>query len=136
MRGMRLSRHALRRRRRVCSRPAFQWRTPATTSCTRTTTASRNDLLTAGLGKTGLGSAVPPGFADPLHPTAEELRRLAIYNNYRALDRPDAGRRLRHALRPERRRRTARSTAGEGKIAGDEYIAYEDDGGGRNATSR
>ena len=25
-----------------------------------------NDLLTAGLGKTGLGSAVPPGFADPL----------------------------------------------------------------------
>src|SRR5215510_11818315 len=44
-----------------------------------------NDLLTAGLGKTGLGSAVPPGFADPLNPTAEELRRLAIYNNYRAL---------------------------------------------------
>ena len=37
-----------------------------------------NDLLTAGLGKTGLGSPVPPGFADPLHPTAEELRRSAI----------------------------------------------------------
>ncbi|MFL5050688.1 MAG: 3-hydroxybutyrate oligomer hydrolase family protein, partial [Xanthobacteraceae bacterium] len=35
-----------------------------------------NDLLTAGLGKSGLGSAVPPGFVDPLHPTAEELRRL------------------------------------------------------------
>jgi hydroxybutyrate-dimer hydrolase len=44
-----------------------------------------NDLLTAGLGKTGLGSATVPGFADPLHPTAEELRRFAIYNNYRAL---------------------------------------------------
>ena len=36
-----------------------------------------NDLLTAGLGKTGLGSAVPPGFVDALNPTAEELRRLA-----------------------------------------------------------
>jgi hydroxybutyrate-dimer hydrolase len=32
-----------------------------------------NDLLTAGLGKTGLGGSTPPGFADPLHPTAEEL---------------------------------------------------------------
>ena len=50
-----------------------------------------NDLLTAGLGKTGLGSAVAPGFADALHPTAEELRRLAIYNNYRALIDPTAG---------------------------------------------
>src|ERR687887_299882 len=43
-----------------------------------------NDLLTAGLGKTGLAGA-PPGFVDPVHPTAEELRRSAIYNNYRAL---------------------------------------------------
>src|ERR1700751_1641906 len=50
-----------------------------------------NDLLTAGLGTTGLGSATAPGFADPLHPTAEELRRLAIYNNYRALVDPTPG---------------------------------------------
>src|SRR6266446_1792530 len=50
-----------------------------------------NDLLTAGLGKTGLGSATAPGFADPLHPTAEELRRSAIYNNYRALIDPTPG---------------------------------------------
>ena len=50
-----------------------------------------NDLLTAGLGRTGLGSAVPPGFVDPLHPTAEELRRSAIYNNYRALVDPTPG---------------------------------------------
>jgi 3HB-oligomer hydrolase (3HBOH) len=41
--------------------------------------------LTAGLGKGGLGSMTPPGFADALHPTAEELRRSAIYGNYRAL---------------------------------------------------
>ena len=50
-----------------------------------------NDLLTAGLGKSGLGSAIPPGFADPLNPTAEELRRSAIYNNYRALVDPTPG---------------------------------------------
>jgi hypothetical protein len=50
-----------------------------------------NELLTAGLGKTRLGSAVALGFADPLHPTAEELRRLAIYNNYRALIDPTPG---------------------------------------------
>ncbi|HKH34495.1 MAG TPA: 3-hydroxybutyrate oligomer hydrolase family protein, partial [Beijerinckiaceae bacterium] len=50
-----------------------------------------NDLLTGGLGKTGLGSPVPPVLVDPLHPTAEELRRLAIYNNYRALIDPTPG---------------------------------------------
>ena len=46
---------------------------------------SSNDLLTAGLGKTGLQSAVSPTINDALNPTAAELRRLAIYNNYRAL---------------------------------------------------
>lgn len=51
-----------------------------------------DDLLTAGLGKDGLASAIPPGFADPLNPTPAELRRLAIYNNYRALlDMTDSG---------------------------------------------
>jgi hydroxybutyrate-dimer hydrolase len=44
-----------------------------------------NDLLTAGLGKSGLGSMTPPGFADALHPAAEELRRSAVFGNYRAL---------------------------------------------------
>jgi hydroxybutyrate-dimer hydrolase len=43
-----------------------------------------NDLLTAGLGALGLQGAAP-AVADPLHPTIEELRRVAIYNNYRAL---------------------------------------------------
>src|SRR5262245_55931522 len=43
-----------------------------------------DDLLTAGLGKTGLAGA-PPGFVDPLAPTAAELRRRAIYTNYRAV---------------------------------------------------
>ena len=92
-----------------------------------------NDLLTAGLGKTGLGSAVAPGFVDPLNPTAEELRRLAIYNNYRALIDPTPGGGYGTLYGPNV---TADGTvtAGEGKIAGDEYIAYEK-GGGASATS-
>jgi hydroxybutyrate-dimer hydrolase len=43
-----------------------------------------DDLLTAGLGVEGL-RGVPPTFADPLRPTARELRRRAIYMNYRGL---------------------------------------------------
>ena len=45
---------------------------------------SADDLLTAGLGKTGLGGAAP-AVADPAKPTPAELRKLAIYNNYRAI---------------------------------------------------
>ena len=45
-----------------------------------------DDLLTGGLGKDGLAFLTPPPtFVQPLNPTAAELRRLAIYNNYRAL---------------------------------------------------
>src|SRR5690554_362421 len=46
---------------------------------------STDDLLTAGLGADGLASATPPAFADPLNPTPADIRRLAIYNNYRGL---------------------------------------------------
>ena len=41
------------------------------------------DLLTAGLGKTGLAAAAP-AFTNPLNPTPAELRRNAIHTNYRA----------------------------------------------------
>ena len=88
-----------------------------------------NDLLTAGLGRSGLGSPVPPGFADPLQPTAEEPRRLAIYNNYRALIDPTPGGGYGLFYGPNV---TANGTVtiGEGLIAGDEYLAFEkgDDG--------
>ena len=40
---------------------------------------STNDLLTGGLGKSGLGSTTVPGFANTAAPTAAELRTLAIY---------------------------------------------------------
>ncbi|MBV8577294.1 MAG: hypothetical protein JOZ58_19915, partial [Acetobacteraceae bacterium] len=48
-----------------------------------------NDLLTAGLGKSGLGLETPPAVSTP--PTVEELRRLAIWTNYRALVDPTPG---------------------------------------------
>src|SRR5262245_1086270 len=83
-----------------------------------------NDLLTAGLGKTGLGSAVPPGFVDPLQPTAEELRRLAIYNNYRALIDPMPGGGYGTLYGPNVKA-DGTVTADEGKIAGDEFITFE-----------
>ena len=44
-----------------------------------------DDLLSAGLNQAGLVSAVAPGFADPLNPTPAELRRRALYNNYRGI---------------------------------------------------
>ena len=45
---------------------------------------SSDDLLTAGLGKSGLAAALPAD-ANPLAPTASELRRAVIYNSYRAI---------------------------------------------------
>ena len=44
-----------------------------------------DDLLTAGLGAAGLKSAVPPAFADVEHPTPAELRRRAIWSNWRGI---------------------------------------------------
>src|SRR4051794_16772491 len=92
-----------------------------------------NDLLTAGLGKTGLGSPVPPGFADPLNPTAEELRRLAIYNNYRALVDPTPGGGYGTLYGPNVKA-DGTVTADEGKIPGDEYITFEKGGDGKRVT--
>jgi hydroxybutyrate-dimer hydrolase len=43
-----------------------------------------DDLLSAGLGVEGLRGATP-AFVDPLRPGARELRRRAIWQNYRAL---------------------------------------------------
>jgi hydroxybutyrate-dimer hydrolase len=92
-----------------------------------------NDLLTAGLGKTGLGSPVPPGFVDPLKPTAEELRRLAIHSNYRALIDPTPGGGYGSLYGPNVTA-SGEVTTSEGLIAGDEYIAFEKDDHGRNVT--
>lgn len=91
---------------------------------------SSDDLLTAGMGKSGLAAATAPGFAIALQPSAAELRRLAIYTNYRAmLDMTAAG--GYGTLYGPNVDAQGRVAAGEGRIAGIEYIAFSDDGTGR-----
>src|SRR5438105_8907686 len=88
-----------------------------------------NDLLTGGLGKTALGGAAPTP-ANPASPTVAELRTLAIFNNYRALvDITAAG--GYGVLYGPNIDINGGNTLGEGKIAGDESIAYDDDGTGK-----
>jgi len=88
-----------------------------------------DDLLTAGLGKTGLAGASPTA-AVPTSPTAAELRRIAIWNNYRALvDIAAAG--GYGTLYGPNVDANGTVTTSEGKIAGEEHIAYADDGTGK-----
>lgn len=95
---------------------------------------SSDDLLTAGMGKSGLAAATAPGFAIALQPTAAELRRLAIHTNYRAmLDMTAAG--GYGTLYGPNVDAQGRVTAGEGRIAGIEYIAFSDDGSGRKSVT-
>jgi hydroxybutyrate-dimer hydrolase len=89
-----------------------------------------DDLLTGGLGKSGLQSATAPTQADPANPTAAELRRLTIYNNYRALVDPVPAGGFGTLFGPNVDA-NGNATTGEGKIAGTEYIAFADDGNGR-----
>jgi len=44
-----------------------------------------DDLLTAGLGVEGLRAMTPPAFVDPEAPTAAELRRRALWSNWRGI---------------------------------------------------
>ncbi len=91
---------------------------------------SSDDLLSAGLGKTGLQAPVAPAYANPLQPTAAELRRTAIHTNYRALlDMTEAG--GYGVLYGPNVDATGKVTTGEGKVAGTEYTALADDGSGR-----
>ena len=79
-----------------------------------------DDLLTAGLGRSGLAGAAP-AVSDP--PTAAELRRLAIYSNYRALvditPGGGYGRLYGPNIDPE-----GGDTLGEGLIPGAEFLAF------------
>jgi hydroxybutyrate-dimer hydrolase len=87
-----------------------------------------DDLLTGGLGKTGLMVAAP-AFVDPLHPTPAELRRNAIHTNYRALVdyTPSGGYGVFYGPNIDA---DGNDTLGEGKIAGTEYTAWADGGRG------
>lgn len=101
---------------------------------TQTYDGVSDDLLTAGLGKTGLASATAPSIAKPAAPTAAELRRLAIYSNYRALVDMSANGGYGRFWGPNVDL-NGNDTLGEGKIAGKEYIAYADDGSGMQNVS-
>ncbi len=86
-----------------------------------------DDLLTAGLGRSGLADPTPPGFEDPLEPTSAELRRRAIYENYRALvdTSPGGGYGVLFGpnVGPD-----GTATDGEGRIPGTEYLALAESG--------
>ncbi|MEJ8835782.1 3-hydroxybutyrate oligomer hydrolase family protein [Ramlibacter sp. AN1133] len=93
-------------------------------------TPAEQDLLTGGLGKTGLGAALPPGYADAANPTAAELRRNALHGNYRAILDPSAAGGYGRFYGPNISV-DGTVTTGEGLIPGVEYLASLDDGGGR-----
>lgn len=86
------------------------------------------DLLTAGVGKTGLGTAL--AFANPVAPTALELRQRAIHTNYRALLDPTGPGGFGTLYGPNVDK-DGNVTASEGLVPGWEYLAYADDGSGR-----
>ena len=87
------------------------------------------DLLTGGLGKSGIAAASPPGFADPNSPTPSELRTRAIYNNYRSLVDISTAGGYGVLYGPNVSVQGVPGT-GEGLIGGAEYIGYSDDGTG------
>lgn len=89
-----------------------------------------DDLLTAGLGKSGLQNNTPPAFAVPTQPTADELRRSVIYNSYRSLVdiSTNGGYGVLYGPNIDL---NGNDTLGEGKIAGEECFAYADHGSGR-----
>lgn len=88
-----------------------------------------NDLLTAGLGKTGLAGAAP-AYANTEQPTPLELRRNAIYANYRAVLDIAANSGYGTLYGPNVDA-SGNVGTGEGLVAGSEYIAYTDDGTGK-----
>ncbi|TWI45862.1 hydroxybutyrate-dimer hydrolase [Pseudoduganella flava] len=89
-----------------------------------------DDLLTAGLGVSGLASATAPAYNDPGNPTPRELRRNAIFSNYRAVIDIAANSGYGSLYGPNVNA-AGQPTNGNGMVAGTEYIAYADDGSGR-----
>lgn len=96
-------------------------------------TAAGQDLLTGGLGTSGIAStaaATLTVFADPANPTADELRRNAIQSNYRGLvDNTAKG--GYGTLYGPNVDLSGKATLGEGLVPGLEYVGVLDDGSGR-----
>lgn len=114
----------------ACGDPASDFNSApsfATNLSTASYDGSSDDLLTAGLGWDGLAAANAP--ATSATPTKAELRKLAIWTNYRALvDMTSAGGYGRLFGPNVSLTGTADTTTGAGKVAGTEYLAYDDDG--------
>lgn len=108
---------------RVVSRTAY----PAVVRGSGATPDSQ-DLLTGGLGRTGIGTAAAPAYSDP--PTALELRRNALHANYRAIVDPSPGGGYGRLYGPNIDL-AGNDTLGEGLIPGVEYLGVADDGSGR-----
>jgi hydroxybutyrate-dimer hydrolase len=107
------------------SRVAYRATAPGSGS-----TAATQDLLTAGLGKSGLASTgATPAYADPLNPTAEELRRNAIQSNYRGLVDNTAGGGFGVLYGPNIDLAGA-NTRGEGLVPGIEVLGVQDNAAG------
>jgi len=100
---------------------------PATSTGSGSTAATQ-DLLTGGLGRSGLAGTVP-AYADPLNPTAAELRRNALFSNYRGLvDISAAG--GYGTLYGPNVDAAGVATAGEGLVPGREYVGVLDNAAG------
>lgn len=110
-------------------RPAFIQNTPTAVVYD----GISDDLLTAGLGVSGLQGAAP-AYADPEHPTAAEMRRKAIYSNYRALLDTTTEGGFGRLYGPNIHQGVVQAHGG--KIAGKEYLLRTDSGAGiqRNVT--
>lgn len=104
--------------------------TYSATSVGSGSTAASQDLLTGGIGKTGLGAAAAPAYADPAKPTAAELRRNALYSNYRGILDLSANGGYGRLYGPNVTA-AGQVTTGEGLIPGREYLAVYDEGSGR-----
>lgn len=81
-----------------------------------------DDLVTGGLGFAAMAQGPEPTYADPLHPTAQELRRASLAIG------GDAG--LGSIWGPTVDAATGEILPGDGKVAGTEYLAYADAGDG------
>ncbi|MDQ3060210.1 MAG: D-(-)-3-hydroxybutyrate oligomer hydrolase [Pseudomonadota bacterium] len=94
-------------------------------------TAASQDLLTGGLGKSGIiSTAAVPAYADPANPTADEMRRNALQSNYRGLVDVSAGGGFGVLYGPNIDL-AGNNTLGEGLVPGLESIGILDDASGR-----
>ncbi|MGA2128365.1 MAG: 3-hydroxybutyrate oligomer hydrolase family protein, partial [Xanthobacteraceae bacterium] len=103
-------------------------RKPTWLGVVQTTTydGKSDDLVTAGFGAAALSAAVPAvPLADRLHPTAAELRRAAIATHL------DPGEGFGRLFGPDIDEATGTRFDDDGRIPGTEYLAFADNGSGR-----